>query len=108
MSKSAGIQLNIDEAELMNSFANKTSFFLSGGGKLVLTSQRLLFCNRSKTKIIWECKLSEIMYVGAARNMNIFAFLLILPLFLNSAVKVSLKNGNSQRFELAPEFRIPR
>ena len=38
------------------------------------------------------------MYVGAARNMNIFAFLLIIPLLINSAVKVTLKDGNSQRF----------
>jgi hypothetical protein len=98
MSKGTGIQLNVNEAEVMSAIANKTGLFLSGGGKLVLTNQRLLFCNRRKTKIIWECKLAEIMYVGAARNMNVFAFLLILPLFLNSALKISLKNGNSQRF----------
>ena len=92
------IQLNAGENEIMNAFANKTGILMSGGGKLVLTNQRLLFCNRRKTKINWECKLADVLYVGAARNMNIFAFLLIIPLLINSAVKVSLKNGDSQRF----------
>lgn len=92
------LQLNTDETEIMSAFANKTGFLLSGGGRLVLTSQRLLFCNRRKTKINWECRLTDAIYVGAARNMNIFAFLLIIPLLINSAVKVSLKNGDSLRF----------
>lgn len=92
------LKMNAGENEIMNTFANKTGFLISGGGKLVLTNQRLLFCNRKKTKVNWECKLVDIMYVGAARNMNIFAFLLIIPLLINSAVKVTLKDGNSQRF----------
>lgn len=92
------IQLNMGETEIMSAFANKVGILMSGGGKLVLTNQRLLFCNRRKSKINWECKLSDIQYVGAARNMNIFAFLLIIPLLINPAVKVSQKNGDSQCF----------
>lgn len=94
----AEIQLNAGENEIISAFANKVGFLMSGGGKLVLTNQRLLFCNRRKTKIHSECNLGDIIYVGAARNMNLFAFLLIFPLLINSAVKVSLKTGSSLRF----------
>lgn len=90
--------LNANENEIMSAFANKIGLLMSGGGKLVLTNQRLLFCNRKKSKINWECKLTDVLYVGAGRNINIFAFMLLIPLLLNSAVKVSLKNGDSLRF----------
>lgn len=90
--------LNTGENEIVSAFANNIGFLLNAGGKLVLTNQRLLFCNRRKTKVIWECKLIDVLYAGAARNMNIFALLLIIPLFFNSAIKISLKNGGSQRF----------
>jgi hypothetical protein len=92
------IQLNIGEKEVISSFANKIGLLMSGGGKLVLTNQRLLFCNRRKTKIHSEYKLSDVLYVGAGRNMNLFAFLLIIPLLINTAIKISLKDGNSLRF----------
>ena len=95
---SSSFALNPDETEIINGAANKVSFLMSGGGKVVLTNQRFLFCNRKQTKINWECELKDIMYVGPARNMNIFAFLLIIPLLINSAVKISLRNGDSQRF----------
>jgi hypothetical protein len=94
----AEIQLNTGETEVLSDFANKTGLLMSGGGKLVLTNQRLLFCNRRKTKIHSEWELTDILYVGAGRNMNLFAFLFIIPLLMNSAVKASLKNGNSVRF----------
>lgn len=95
---STEFKINAGENEIITASANKVGFIISGAGKLVLTNQRLIFCNRKKSKINWECKLSDIMYVGEARNMNAFAFLLIIPLLVNSAVKVSLKNGDSQRF----------
>ena len=101
----AEIQLNTGETEVISAFANKTGLLVSGGGKLVLTNQRLLFCNRRKTKVHSECKLSDISYVGAGRNMNLFAFLLIIPLLINSAVKVSLKNGNSVRFVVSDKTK---
>lgn len=94
----AEIQLNAGETEIASAFANKTGFLMSGGGKLVLTNQRLLFCNRRKTKIHSAYRLADILYVGTARNLNLFAFLLIFPLLVNSAVKVALKNGESTRF----------
>lgn len=94
----AEIQLNTGEAEVISAFANKTGLLMSGGGKLVLTNQRLLFCNRRKTKIHSECTLSDVLYVGAGRNMNLLAFLFIIPLLINSAVKISLKDGKSLRF----------
>lgn len=95
---SSPFALNPDETEIIGGSANKIGFLMSGSGKVVLTNQRFLFCNRRKTKINWECGLNDIMYVGPARNMNIFAFLLIIPLLINSAVKISLRNGDSQRF----------
>jgi hypothetical protein len=94
----AEIQMNSSETEVISAFANKTGPLMSGGGKLVLTNQRLLFCNRRKTKVHSEYALGDVLYVGAARNMNLFAFIFIIPLFTNSAVKVSLKNGSSVRF----------
>jgi len=94
----AEIQLNTGETEVISAFANKTGLLMSGGGKLVLTNQRLLFCNRRKTKIHSEYKLNDVLYVGAGRNMNLFAFLFIIPLLVNSAVKITLKDGKSLRF----------
>lgn len=99
------IQLNTGEMEVTSAFANKTGLLLSGGGKLVLTNQRLLFCNRRKTKIHSESKLGDVLYVGAGRNMNLFAFLCIIPLLRNSAVKVSMKDGNSARFVVSDKAK---
>lgn len=93
-----GFQLNAGESEIVSAFANKIGFLMSGGGKLILTNQRLVFCNRRGSKIYSEHRLSDILYVGAARNTNLFAFMLIIPLLINSAVKVSLRNGTSLRF----------
>jgi len=52
-------QLNQDEKEIIEGFANKIGFFGGGGGKLVLTSQRLLFTNRSKNQIKMEMSLAN-------------------------------------------------
>lgn len=99
------IQLNTGEMEVTSAFANKTALLLSGGGKLVLTNQRLLFCNRRKTKIHSECKLDDVLYVGAGRNINLFAFLCIIPLLRNSAVKISMKGGKSVRFVVSDKAK---
>ena len=91
-------KLNYGENEIISAFANKVGFFISGGGKLVLTNQRLLFCNRRKTKINAEYSLKDIVYVGAGRNLNIFACLIIIPLLINSSVKILLTGGKLLRF----------
>jgi hypothetical protein len=95
---STEFKLRDGEVDVFSAFANKVGFIISSGGKLVLTSQRLLFCNRRKTKILSEHDLNDILYIGAGRNVNLFAFLLIIPLLINSAVKILLKNGKSLRF----------
>ena len=94
----AELKLHEGEVEIISAFANTVGFLISNGGKLVLTNQRLLFCNRRKTKIHSDCDLKNLVYIGAGRNTNFFAFFLIIPLLTNSAVKILLRNGESLRF----------
>jgi len=86
----------------MDAPANRISFWSAPGGKLVLTNKRLLFTNRSKTKVSNEYLLKDIIKTGRAWNLTFFG-LLVLPvglvgLLLRNGMRINLQSGKSQRF----------
>ncbi len=94
------LQLNAGETEMKSASASRAGWCWSSGGKLVLTNQRLLFCRLDNAKIKWACELSDITYVGLAHHLNVFASMPGMAVPRRPAVKVVLKNGDSQRFVL--------
>lgn len=90
--------LSDGEEEILSGFANKIGFWGGPGGQLVLTSKRLVFTNRRKTKVRWECPLKDILYAGTASNATIWTVALVFALLIRNAIKVTIKGGASQRF----------
>lgn len=90
--------LSAGEEEIIDGFANKIGFWGGPGGRLVLTDKRLVFTNRRKTKVLWECALRDFLYVGTASNATIWTIALIVTLLIPNAIKVTVKGGTSQRF----------
>ena len=91
-------KLGQDEQEIIEGFANKIGFFGGGGGKLVLTNQRLLFTNRRKTQIKMDIPLTAVLHTGKASSASIWSVFLLFTLFLKNAIRVTLRDGNTQRF----------
>jgi hypothetical protein len=91
-------QLKQEEKEIIEGFANKIGLFGGGGGKLVLTSERLLFTNRRKNQIKMEIPLTNTLHVGAASSATVWSFALLITLFLKNAIRVTMNGGASQRF----------
>lgn len=87
-----------NEDVVLTGFANKIGFWGGPGGQLVLTNKRLLFTNRRKTKVRWECRLDDVLYVGPASNATIWTLALVVTLLVRNGIKVTLKGGQSQRF----------
>lgn len=90
--------LSEGEEEIISGFANKIGIWGGPGGQLVLTNKRLLFTNRRKAKVLWECSLKDILYVGTASNATIWTVALVITLLIRNAIKVTLKGSVSQRF----------
>lgn len=94
------------EEEVLSGPANKIGFWGGPGGRLILTNGRLLFTNRRKTRALWECALSDVLYVGPASNATIWSIaLLFITLLLRNGLKVTIKGGQSQRFVVSDRRR---
>jgi hypothetical protein len=91
-------QLMADEKEVIDGFANKIGFFGGGGGKLVLTTHRLIFTNRRKTQIKMDIPLKDVLHIGRASSATIWSAALLITLFMKNAVRITLSNGSAQRF----------
>jgi hypothetical protein len=98
-------QLNPDEKEVIEGFANKIGFFGGGGGKLVLTNHRLLFTNRRKNQIKMEMPLANTLHVGKASSATIWSVALLFTLFMSNAIRVTMRGGSSQRFVVSNKDR---
>ena len=98
-------QLRQDEKEIIEGFANKIGFWGGGGGKLVLTNQRLVFTNRRKNQINMEIPLTNTLHVGAASSATVWSAAFLITLFLKNAIRVSMSGGNSQRFVVSDKNR---
>jgi hypothetical protein len=93
-------QLKQDEKEVIEGFANKIGLFGGGGGKLVLTNERLLFTNRRKNQIKMEIPLTNTLHAGVASSVTVWSFALLITLFLKNAIRVTMNGGGSQRFSV--------
>lgn len=85
------------EEQIISGYANKIGFWGGPGGQLVLTNRRLIFTNRRKVRVLWECSLGDVLYVGPASNATIWTIALVVTLLIRNAIKVTLKGGASQR-----------
>ena len=94
-----------DEAVVISGFANKIGFWGGPGGQLVLTDHRLVFTNRRKTRVLWDCPLREVLFVGPGSNATIWSIALIVTLLVGNAIKVTVKGGASQRFVVNDKTR---
>jgi hypothetical protein len=86
------------EDEIISGFGNKIGFWGGPGGRLVLTNKRLLFTNRRKTRVRWECLLRDILHAGPSTNATIWAVVLPIALLIPNAIKITLKSSITQRF----------
>jgi hypothetical protein len=98
-------QLMQDEQEIFEGFANKIGLFGGGGGKLVLTNERLLFTNRRKQHIRMEIPLMSMLHIGTASSATVWSAALLITLLVKNAIRVTMKGGQSQRFVVSNKER---
>lgn len=90
--------LQDDEYLVQEGFANKLSFFNATGGQLLLTNRRLLFANRTKSKILAEYDLATVIMTAPASSATVWTAAMLITVFLKNAIRVSFGDGTSQRF----------
>jgi hypothetical protein len=90
-----GLKLLEGEKQIMEGKANKSGWYGSRGGKLILTNQRLLFVDhgfniRQGGDVI---NLKDIMSVDTA-----ITFLLALPIPMPTSIKVRTQDGKVSKY----------
>jgi hypothetical protein len=90
-----GLKLLESEKQIMEGKANKSRWYGSRGGKLILTNQRLLFVDhgfniRQGGDVI---NLKDIMSVDTA-----ITFLLALPIPMPTSIKVRTQDGKVSKY----------
>lgn len=86
------------EGIVYSGFANKLGLWGASGGQLLLTSKRLIFTNRSKTKIISEYPLNSIIMATPANSASIWTSFLLITIIIKNSVRITLSDGKTQRF----------
>ena len=90
-----GLKLLEGEKQIMEGKANKSGWWGSRGGKLILTNQRLLFVDHGFNIRQGgdEIKLKDIMSVDTA-----ITFLLIMPIPMPTSIKIRTQSGNVSKY----------